>query len=726
MGMNLGLAKVGATGTAPLARRWLERLRARQALLPRDTRDTLFLLAVLGWTVMPHLGRLPLWCSALSLGVLAWRAALALRGAALPSRWTVVVVLCAAAALTWWSNRTLLGKEAGVTLIVVLAALKTLELRARRDTFVVFFLGFFLVLTNFLYSQSLMTALLMVVSVWGLLTALVLAHMPVGQPALGAAARLSMRTALLGAPLMVLLFVLFPRFAPLWGLPADAAARTGLSNSMSLGTIAELAQDDTIALRVEFAGAVPPPQARYFRGPVLTHFDGRQWTLGLPQFGSSNLRFEGQALPYVMTVEPLRVATLPLLEITPEQPRIDGAAEGFAVFRRTDLHWSANQAITERLRVSAVAFTTYRHGPTDSLRSLGEALQLPSGFNPRTLAWAQEFRAEQAAAGRAGDAQSLAQALLRRIRTGSYTYTLAPGTYGPQVVDEFWLDRKEGFCEHFAAAFVVAMRAMGVPARVVTGYLGGEVNPVDGNLEVRNSDAHAWAEFWQRGTGWVRIDPTAAVAPERVVRSLRLEPPQGLVAGAIDAMNPELLKQLRAVWDALDNRWNQWVLNYSRGRQMDLLRTLGMQAPSWEQLAYLLIMVLCTLSLAGAAWAWWDRHRIDPWLRAYRRAARALAQRGLDVPEHLPPRALAQRAGEVFGRGPGAPAPALEAIARDLLALEALRYAPAPPQATRPATLARQLAARVVLAARSLPPLAPRSVPPGPYPAAAKTRPRHA
>lgn len=707
----------------PATRRpaWLAPLLARGALLPRDMRDTLFLLAVLGWTVLPHLTRLPLWCSVLAIGVLAWRAVLALRGAALPTRWALVAVLFIAAGLTWWSNRTLLGKEAGVTLIVVLAALKTMELKARRDTFVVFFLGFFLVLTNFLYSQSLITALLMLVAVWGLLTALVLAHMPVGQPALGAAALLSMRTALLGVPLMALLFVLFPRLAPLWGVPSDGTARTGLSNSMSLGNIAELAQDDTIALRVQFEGTAPPPQALYFRGPVLTRFNGRQWTASDPAYSApANLRVLGNPLPYVMTIEPLRVATLPLLEMTAEPPQVDGAPDGFVTTRRPDMHWSANQVLTERLRVHAVAFPSYRLGQAQPPQNLGESLHLPAGSNPRMQAWAREFRATHASSSNPPDGHALAQALLNTIRSAGYTYTLAPGEYGIDAVDEFWLDRKEGFCEHFAASFVVAMRAMDIPARVVTGYLGGEVNPVDGNLEVRNSDAHAWAEYWQRGAGWVRVDPTAAVAPERVVRSRRLVAPQGFMAGAIDAMSPALLKQLQSLWDALDNRWNQGVLNYSRGKQLDLLRALGVESPSWDQLAYLLILALCSLSLGAAAWAWFDRHRQDPWLRAYRRVGRALQQRGLEVPEHLPPRALAQQVREAFGdQG--------SATIHALLALEALRYAPQAPQAgSRLGPRARQLAGHATQAARALPTLPKKKPPPDVNRPAAKTTPLHA
>ena len=230
------------------------------AHLPRDSRDTLFLLVVIGWTVLPHLSHLPTWCAALTGIVLLWRARLALVGAALPGRWVLLGVLVIATGLTFWSYRSLLGKEPGVTMAVALMALKTLELRARRDAFVVFFLGFFLILTQFLYSQSLLVAAAMLVSIWGLLTALVLAHMPAGSPSLRQAAALSGKTALLGAPLMALLFLLFPRVGPLWGVPQDGLSSTGLSNVMSMGTVAALAQDDSIALRIRFEGAPPAPR----------------------------------------------------------------------------------------------------------------------------------------------------------------------------------------------------------------------------------------------------------------------------------------------------------------------------------------------------------------------------------------------------------------------------------------------------------------------------------
>ena len=296
--------------------------------LPRDSRDTLFQLAVIAWTLLPHLSHLAPWCIALTGLMLFWRAHLAVTNGPLPSRWAVASVLVVAAALTLWTEGSLFGKQAGVTMLVVLMALKTLELRARRDAMVVFFLGFFLVLTNFLYSQSLLTAAAMLLSVWGLLTALVLAHMPVGKPSLRQAGSVAARAALLGAPLMVALFLLFPRIGPLWGVPQDAAGKTGLSGSMRMGAMAEIANDDSIAFRIRFEGQVPPPEAMYFRGPVLSEFDGREWTRQEQRRRAApllrpELQLLGSPVRYQMTLEPSRLALLPLLEMTPN--RVDAA-----------------------------------------------------------------------------------------------------------------------------------------------------------------------------------------------------------------------------------------------------------------------------------------------------------------------------------------------------------------------------------------------------------------
>ena len=631
--------------------------------LPRDARDTLFLLAVIAWTVLPHVTHLPLWCSGLTGAVLLWRAWLALLGGTLPARWWLVAILAMAAGLTLWSYRTLLGKEAGVTMVVVLMALKTLELRARRDAFVVFFLGFFLILTHFLYSQSLAVAAAMLVSVWGLLTALVLAHLPVGQPSLRQASSLAARTALLGAPLMVMLFVLFPRIGPLWGVPQDGLSKTGLSNRMRMGSVAEVAADDSIALRIRFLGPVPRPGALYFRGPVLTHFDGVEWqpAPSVPMPRAGNLLLIGTPLRYEMTLEPLQLPLLPLLEATDTAPVI----EGYRVAGLADLQWLTNRPVTERLRFEAQAWPQFGHGASARSADLEAALELPPSYNPRTLAWAATMRRDPRYA--SAGARVLAQALLQHIRTAGFSYTMAPGEYGRDAVDEFWLDRREGFCEHFAAAFVVMMRALDVPARVVTGYQGTDVLPVDGYHIVRQSAAHAWAEYWEPGVGWVRADPTAAVAPDRIDRSRRLAPPAGLMAGALGNMSPELMARLRSGWEAINNRWNQWVLNYSRGQQMNLLKNIGFGSPSWEDLALLLIVALSSLALAGAAWAWWDRHHVDPWARQMQLLRRALLRAGVPAAAHEPPRLLADRVRARFGASG-------EPLARLLDQLERQRY----------------------------------------------------
>lgn len=638
--------------------------------LPRDTRDTFFLLMVIGWTALPHLLRLPLWCAVLTAGVLAWRAQLALSSEALPGRFVLACVLLLTAGLTQWSFGTLLGREAGVALLLILMALKMLELRARRDAFVVFFLGFFLVLTHFLYSQSLPVAVAMLASVWGLLTALVLAHMPVGRPALWQAARVSLRTVALGAPVMVLLFLMFPRIGPLWGVPQDGRASTGLSASMSMGSIAEVVQDDRIALRLKFIDPPPPPEALYFRGPVLSAFDGNEWTPSSTEFPAAlqpdPLRASGRPVRYEITIEPTQLPLLPLLDATPALPPV----EGVQARRRADLSWATQRPVNQRVRIETVAYPDFSLGPLVAESSLNAHLRLPVGFNPRLLAWATALR--QRPELRDAGAGDLAGAVLHHIRTGGFSYTLSPGLYGDAnpraALDEFWLDRRAGFCEHFAAGFVVAMRALGVPARVVTGFQGADSEVQDGYVVVRRSYAHAWAEYWQTGRGWVRADPTAAVAPERIERGLALRSPRGAVASALDNVDPRLLASWRGLWESIDNRWNQWVLNYTRGQQLDLLKRLGFEAPDWRDLARLLIATLSAVSLLGAAWAAWERQRQDPWQRQAQRLRRSLRGLGLAAAGHETPRAWAAQIERRFGIERGA------ALAGLLLDLERQRY----------------------------------------------------
>jgi transglutaminase-like putative cysteine protease len=660
--------------------------------LPRDSRDTLFLLVVMAWVVLPQVDHLPLWCSLLAAAVLLWRAWLAVTARPLPSRWWLLALLIVTVAATWLTHKTLLGRDAGITLIVVLLALKTLELRARRDAFVVFFLSFFMMLTNFFFSQSLLTAAAMLVALLGLLTALVNAHMPVGKPPLLQAAKTASWMALLGAPIMVVLFLLFPRMAPLWGIPSDAmSGRSGLSASMQVGTIASLALDDSIAMRIRFEGAAPPQSDLYFRGPVLSTFDGRNWLPLRSNFPPrmqppANVQVQGSPVNYQVTLAPNHRPWLLVLDATPAKP----ALNGFDATMTAELQWLTDRPIADLVRYTAQSYPDFRHGPQRAVAGLQDYVDLPAGFNPRTLQLALELRRDPRYV--QADGAQLVSAVLERLRSGGYTYTLEPGVYGQHSADEFWFDRKAGFCEHIASSFVILMRALDVPARVVTGYQGGQINAVDGFMVVRQSDAHAWAEVWLAGRGWVRVDPTSAVAPGRTGTLQRLQAPRGAITDALlGNVSPELALNLRAVWDAVNNRWNQSILNYTQGRQLNLLKNLGFESPGWEDLLYLLIGIVVLASLMGAAWTVWERSRQDPWLRLLATAAARLQKMGISVAPNSPPRRLAEQLLAQHGSAH----PSTPAITEWLLRLEAQRYAPPAPheagQSTRLATLQREL-----------------------------------
>jgi protein-glutamine gamma-glutamyltransferase len=658
--------------------------------LPRDARDTLFLLGVIFWVIMPHAQHLPLWCIVMAALVLLWRGKLAWMSQPLPSKWWLVGLLLLIMAATWWSHRSLVGRDPGVTLIVALLTLKTLELRAKRDAFVVFFLGFFTMLTNFFFSQSLLIAAAMLVALMGLLTALIHSHRMVGQPPLVQSLKTAGKMVLLGAPIMALLFVLFPRVAPLWGMPGDTqAGRSGLSNEMSVGDMAQLVLDDAIAMRIKWnlkpGQTVPPQNQLYFRGPVLSNFDGRVWR---PQGESAfskrfplptDLRTSNETYSYEVTLEPTRRPWIFMLEAATQAPQVPG----HEVSMTPEMQWMSSRPVTDLVRYTATSSLQFRHGPERNVPGMQSYLDLPPGFNPRTLQLAMDIRRDPRFS--SAGAQELVSEVMRRLREGGFVYTLDPGVYGQHTADEFWFDKKEGFCEHIASSFAILMRAMDVPARVVTGYQGGELNTIDGYWTVRQRDAHAWAEVWQAGVGWVRVDPTSAVAPNRVGSFTRLAAPQGAVGAVLGVVVPlGLTQQLRAVWEAVNNNWNQWVLNYSQSRQLNLLKDLGFSSPSWQDLGKVLAIIVTLVAAIGAAFTYWERHHQDPWLRLLGRARQQLARAGLPSDSATPPRTLAQQALAQFGE-------AARPLHDWLLQWETMRYRPQSQHSQSLATLSRQL-----------------------------------
>jgi transglutaminase-like putative cysteine protease len=608
------------------------RLARLRMTLSRDKADTLLLLAAATLVLAPHTGHLPPWVSLMCACTLAWRASITLRGTRMPPSLLLLPLAVAAMGGVYISYKTLLGREAGVAMAVLLVAFKMLEMHARRDLFVVIYLCFFLILTNFFYSQSIATGALMVLSIIALLTTQLSFQYTGLVPPLVQRLRLGAKMLAIAAPLALAMFFLFPRIqGPLWGMPGDATgAKTGLSNSMAPGNISSLAQSGDIAFRVKFNGALPPRANLYWRALVLGDFDGRAWTPGRPAAGERALATRGTPVSYQVTMEPTGQRWLFALDMPHSLPamfenraRITG-----------DFELRAYVPITERIRYDVTSQLDYQLDAS-ALPDAQRWLQLPPAYNP------QARKAGLALQGQA-DPLERVRSVLTRFRSEAFSYTLEPPLLGENSVDEFLYQTRAGFCEHYASAFVFLMRAANVPARVVTGYQGGEYNPVDGYLAVRQSDAHAWAEVWVAERGWLRIDPTAAVAPERVQRNLaRALPAEGVFTQLINIGLDESswLAQLRFRLSAINNGWNQWVLNYDPQRQHKLQQWLGEALSNWR--------ILALLAALGGLWfvarARRRRAQTDPVDTLYSALCAQLARLGMARDADEGPNAYARR-----------------------------------------------------------------------------------
>lgn len=640
----------------------------------RERRDVLALLLAIAFVVVPHFEHMPLWSSGVLTALWLWRLTLALTQRPLPGRLALVPLLIAVIASVWLEHRTLIGRDAGVNFLLMLLALKLLELRARRDIFVVVFMAFFILLTQFTYGQGIVVALMTLAAVMLLFAVLVSVNLTDGDLTTGAKLKLASALLLKAVPLTIALFVLFPRLtSPLWSMPADSTtARSGLSSTMSPGNIGRLLESDEIAFRALFTATPPPAERLYWRGPILGAFNGRTWTPRSTDGRSAApaLRALGaEVADYTITLEPTRRDWLFALDVPVDT---SGAAD-LSPRLLPDGQLVAGRLINERARYRLRSVTEYRMGENETPLSLQSWLQLPPGFNPRTLELALQLRREVPGAmqSRAAD-PALVSAVLRRFNQEKFVYTLQPPTLGRDSVDEFLFDTRAGFCEHYASAFVVLMRALDIPARVVTGYQGGEYNPVDGFLTIRQSDAHAWAEVWLAGRGWVRVDPTAAVAPERVQRGGAPRTAPDVSGGAAPVFGERAFSLMRAVrfrWEALENGWNQWVLSYSQERQLKLLDALGL-VPDMRTLAIVFAVVVSLIMLVLGALSLRYRSERDPLGELLADVRRRLHAAGIDAPDHWGPRALRAASGPRLDPRSRAETEAL------LDAIEQLRYAP--------------------------------------------------
>jgi transglutaminase-like putative cysteine protease len=565
--------------------------------------------------VLLHADRVPPWAAAVALLLIAWRLLTAYRGGGYPGVTVRALLALALVAIVIVRFHTLNGLAAGTTLLLLMAGLKLLETRAARDQFVMVGAGLFLLLAACLDRQQLVRAPLYGLQAWLCCGALAVIAAPTTSAR--SALALAGRALLYAVPLALLLFVFFPRLpGAFWAIPRSDLALSGLSDSMTPGNIGQLATNYDPAFRVQFSGPAPPPQERYWRGPVLHEFDGQTWRRTPAESRTAVPReYLGVPYRYHVQLEPSHQRWWFALD-TPRQ-----APDARTLLTYDDLLLGA-EPLRDPVSFDAVSYTHTRTAQPLDGASWRQDTALPQSGNPRSRALAISLRE------RAGSDAALIDAVLDYLRTGGFVYSLEPERLGPDAIDDFLFRTRVGFCGHYASAFVVLMRAASVPARVVTGYLGGEWIPYGGYLLVRQSDAHAWAEVWLEGRGWVRVDPTAVVAPERLVRGIFDLMPQELTARARLLHASPWLRQLLQRWDAANAWWTNRVVRFDYQAQLGLLEQLGIRSPDARYLGWAFMLALC-LWLAIIAWQLGRSLRPvrpDPLSRAYARLCRKLAR----------------------------------------------------------------------------------------------------
>ncbi len=629
-------------------------------LTPLGQRMT-WVIVGLTLSVLPHLSHIAIWTLLIAAVATAFRMTIEIKRWPLPPKWVRVAVAFAALLGVLANFRTLNGIDAGTSLLIVMAGMKLLESSSVRDLTVVVFLSYFALFAAFLYNQNMMLLPYMVFTAWLLTATLMRIHQTEAmsiREAAGTTAKMFMQA----VPLAVLLFLFFPRLpGQFWAVPPREKALTGLSEEMTPGDVSELSLSSAIAFRVKFQGEPPPPRERYWRGPVLHHFDGRTWRRVATPFTPQEIVSSGPGYRYRVSLEPQeRNWIFPLDMVTGWNRERAYRTGDFQLFARQpqiavltsfDLESTPTYVTSTEIRKDLRYFDT----------------AIPKNRNTRTIELAKEMRE------RAGSDEAFIQSVLTKFGSEEFYYTLQPPALDLNAVDDFLFNSRRGFCEHFASAFTVMARSVGIPARVVTGYQGGEFNPMGGYFIVRQSDAHAWSEVWLDGKGWQRIDPTAAIAPERIERGLDAAiSEQEDVPGRV-LRQSALFSKARQAWDAANTFWNDQVVQFGEGQQRWLLEKLFIKDPRWEYLGVALVLALVGFFGALSAYlAWKFRPRSrDPVAHVYEQLCRKLATLGVPRLPHEGPNDFVERAARAR--------PELAAQLAEFRSIYVgLRYGPAP------------------------------------------------
>jgi len=536
----------------------------------RGTQYLPYILTALVVALAPHVLRLPLWILVWVLGFWGYAWGIAQRGWLVPGTNTRQMMTLAGLIVGLATYGFSFGLDAGVGLLALMVGLKPLEIRNHRDRMMTLFLSYFLVITNLFYSNAIGMTLYMASSAF--ITTAVLVRINDTGGDFGHSLRMAGRIMVVALPLTIVLFVFFPRpYGGLWGTPRPTAGKIGFSDQLTPGSVTELVDDDTIAFRVEFEGPPPPQHQLYWRGIVFTHFDGRTWTPGRRSWRYLRPLPDTQPVAYTVTLEPHNQRWLFALD------------RPFESSRRTRIYSDGTlrtwRKVNALFRYTVVSHTRYHTGAFQSEDQ--PTRYLPAQGNPRARELAQRW---VDAAQRPLDIVNRGLAFLR---SNQFIYTLEAPPVGADMVDDFLFKTRKGYCEHYAVAYAFLMRAAGIPARIIGGYLGAEKNPFGDYIIVRQSDAHVWVEVWLPASGWTRVDPTSVVAPARVsqgVAAALASSGRATLDQSYSFLKPlaDTWKQIQFGWDLANNQWNQWVIVYSRTQQRSLFRSLGLDASGWK------------------------------------------------------------------------------------------------------------------------------------------------
>jgi transglutaminase-like putative cysteine protease len=583
------------------------------------------------------------------------------RDRAAPPRGVRLVIAGLAIALLFLQFRTFNGLSAGTALLALMAGLKLLETDRQRDIYVITLIIYFVGMSALLEGDSFWLLAYLIGVCWLTTATLLRVTTTLPIPDWQRSLRYAGRILSQALPLALVFWLLFPRFAgPLWQTPDDGrSAGSGLSDSMSPGDITELALSDDVAFRVRFETAAPPPQERYWRGPVMHDFDGHTWRRGYPvSMGPPALQPQGHAYRYTLSLEPHEHNWIFALDWPSHWDLPRGALT-------TDYTLVQPDPVSRPIDVGATSYTRVQwSGPLSNLSRRKDTA--PPNRNPRTVQLAHALRAAHS------DDMEYVRAVLEMFAQQPFYYTLRPPKLADNSVDSFLFDTKRGFCGHYASAFAALMRAAGIPAHVVTGYQGGTFNRFANYWILRQSDAHAWDEVWIDGRGWLRIDPTSAIAPERVEHDL------SDAASADERLSSRW--QRRTPWladarlrlDALRELWRERILLFDQDSQQKLLEWLRIPEPDGQKLVILLTVAL-TLVLCWLTWAVRrevDPARKEPLIRAYSRLCGKLTAAGIP---RLPHEGAEDYAARVAARRPDL-GPAVTGLCRQY---SRLRYAAA-------------------------------------------------